>query len=128
METTFSPYVYFWQASEEVEEEKTRGRQRLADRLGASPTELRGRRLDVGVGSFISSLVMFFIILTTAFTLHTHGLTDLATSRQVAEALRPLAGEFAMLLYTLGIVGTGLLAIPTLSGSAAYAFAELFRF
>jgi Mn2+/Fe2+ NRAMP family transporter len=82
--------------------------------------------VDVGVGTFFSNFVMFFIILTTAFTLHRHGITELETSKQVAEALRPLAGRFATLLYTLGLVGTGLLAIPTLSGSAAYAFAEVF--
>lgn len=124
--TTISPYLFFWQASQEVEEEKAMGRRRVVQRLGASPDELLDRKIDVGVGTFFSNLVMFFIILTTAFTLHTHGITELATSRQVAEALRPLAGKFATLLYTLGIVGTGLLAIPTLSGSAAYAIAELF--
>jgi Mn2+/Fe2+ NRAMP family transporter len=78
------------------------------------------------VGTFFSNVVMFFIILTTAFTLHTHGTTEPTTSREVAQALEPLAGRFAALLYTVGIVGTGLLAIPTLSCSAAYAFAELF--
>ena len=82
--------------------------------------------IDIGVGTFFSNLVMFFIILTTAFTLHVHGLTRLTSSRDVVEALRPVAGRFATLLYTVGIIGTGLLAIPTLSGSAAYAFAELF--
>ena len=124
--TTISPYLFFWQASQEVEEEKALGRHSLVERRGASPGELLDRKIDVGVGTFFSNLVMFFIILTTALTLHTHGLTELTTSRQVAEALRPLAGNLATLLYTLGIVGTGLLAIPTLSGSAAYAFAELF--
>jgi Mn2+/Fe2+ NRAMP family transporter len=124
--TTISPYLFFWQASQEVEEEKAMGRRTLEQRRGASREELRNRRIDVAVGTFASNLVMFFIILTTAFTLHVHGLTELTTSRDVAEALRPLAGRFATLLYTLGIVGTGLLAIPTLSGSAAYAFAELF--
>jgi len=124
--TTISPYLFFWQASQEVEEEKSMGRSTLAQRQGATGDELLARKLDVGVGTFFSNVVMFFIILTTAFTLHRHGMTDLATSKQVAEALRPLAGRFATLLYTLGIVGTGLLAIPTLSGSAAYAFAEVF--
>jgi Mn2+/Fe2+ NRAMP family transporter len=79
------------------------------------------------VGTFFSNLVMFFIILATALTLHRHGLTNIETSRQAAEALTPLAGKFAALLYTVGIIGVGLLAIPTLSGSAAYAFAETFR-
>jgi len=124
--TTISPYLFFWQASQEVEEEKALGRHTLVERRGASAAELLSRKIDVGVGSFFSNLVMFFIILTTGFTLHAHGLTQLTTSREVAEALRPLAGRFATLLYTLGLIGTGLLAIPTLSCSAAYAFAELF--
>ncbi len=82
--------------------------------------------MDVGVGTFASNAAMFFIILTTALTLHVHGLTHLETSAQVAEALRPLAGRFAALLYTVGLIGVGALAIPTLSGSAAYALAEVF--
>src|SRR5882724_1993801 len=124
--TTISPYLFFWQASQEVEEEKARGRHTLIERRGAAPDELLDRKIDIGVGTFFSNVVMFFIILTTAFTLHVHGVTEVTTSRQVAEALRPLAGNLATLLYTFGIVGTGLLAIPTLSCSAAYAFAELF--
>ena len=124
--TTISPYLFFWQASQEVEEEKAMGRRMLRSRIGATTREIGDRKIDVGVGSFFSNLVMFFIILTTALTLHRHGVTQIETSRQVAEALRPLAGRFAELLYTLGIIGTGLLAIPTLSGSAAYAFAETF--
>jgi Mn2+/Fe2+ NRAMP family transporter len=124
--TTISPYLFFWQASEEVEEEKAGGRTALAQRRGATATELRERRLDVLVGSFFSAFVQFFIILTTAFTLHRHGITELHTSREVAEALRPLAGRFATLVYSLGLVAVGLLAIPTLSGSAAYACAEIF--
>jgi Mn2+/Fe2+ NRAMP family transporter len=98
----------------------------LRSRIGATSREIGDRKIDVSVGSFFSNLVMFFIILTTALTLHRGGVTNIETSRQVAEALRPLAGRFAELLYTLGIIGTGLLAIPTLSGSAAYAFAETF--
>jgi Mn2+/Fe2+ NRAMP family transporter len=80
--------------------------------------------MDVGVGTFFSNIVMFFIILTTAITLNRHGITHIETSRQAAEALRPLAGRFAATLFTVGIVGVGFLAIPTLAGSAAYAFAE----
>jgi Mn2+/Fe2+ NRAMP family transporter len=125
--TTISPYLFFWQASQEVEEEESLGRHTLVARRGATPDELRWRKVDVGTGTFVSNLVMFFIILTTALTLHTHGITQLDTSREVAEALRPLAGHFATLLYTVGLVGTGALAIPTLAGSAAYAFAELFN-
>jgi Mn2+/Fe2+ NRAMP family transporter len=122
--TTISPYLFFWQASEEVEEEKSVGRNTLALRKGATIQELRFRKIDVGVGTFFSNLVMFFIILTTAVTLNRHGITNIATSRQAAEALRPLAGNFAATLFTLGVVGVGFLAIPTLAGSAAYAFAE----
>ena len=124
--TTISPYLFFWQASQEVEEEKAMGRRILVRREGASQRDLADRRLDVGIGTFFSNLVMFFVILTTARTLHVHGLTQLETSREVAQALRPLAGRFAEVLYTVGIVGVGLLAIPTLAGSAAYAFAETF--
>ena len=122
--TTISPYLFFWQSSEEVEEEKAAGLNTLTERQGATQEELRLRRLDVGIGTFFSNIVMFFIILTTAITLHAHGITHIETSRQAAEALRPLAGKFAATLFTVGIVGVGLLAIPTLAGSAAYAFAE----
>jgi NRAMP (natural resistance-associated macrophage protein)-like metal ion transporter len=125
--TTISPYLFFWQASQEVEEEKAMGRRMLRSRFGATSREILDRKIDVGVGTFFSNMVMFFIILTTALTLHRHGLTRLESSRDVAEALRPLAGQFAELLYTVGLIGTGLLAIPTLAGSAAYAFAETFR-
>lgn len=124
--TTISPYLFFWQAAQEVEEEKAMGRRRAEDRVGATGQELRTRKIDVGVGTFASNAVMFFVILTTALTLHRHGLTQLTTSRDVARALEPLAGRFTMLLYTAGLLGTGALAIPTLAGSAAYAFAELF--
>jgi NRAMP (natural resistance-associated macrophage protein)-like metal ion transporter len=122
--TTISPYLFFWQASEEVEEEKAAGQTTLAQRRGATPEELELRNIDVGVGAFFSNMVMFFIILTTAITLNQHGLVNIETSRQAAEALRPFAGNFAATLFTLGIVGVGFLAIPTLAGSAAYAFAE----
>jgi Mn2+/Fe2+ NRAMP family transporter len=124
--TTISPYLFFWQASQEVEEEKAAGHRTLEARRGATPEELADREVDIGLGTLFSNLAMFFIIVTTASTLHAHGRTDLTTSADVAEALRPLAGRYAMLLYTVGIVGTGLLAIPTLAGSAAYAFAETF--
>ena len=124
--TTISPYLFFWQASQEVEEEKHIGRLDTISRLGASRSEIRTRRLDVGVGTFFSNIVMFFIIVTTAFTLHQNGVTTIETSRQAAEALRPLAGPGCFLLFTAGVIGVGLLAIPTLSGSAAYALAETF--
>lgn len=124
--TTISPYLFFWQTSHEVEYEKSLGRRRLEDRQGASRSELIIRKIDVGVGTFASNVAMYFIILTTALTLHANGITHLATSREVASALRPLAGPYATFLYTIGLLGTGALAIPTLAGSSAYAFAETF--
>jgi len=122
--TTISPYLFFWQASEEVEEEKEAGQSTLAERRGAKPQELELRNIDVSVGAFFSNMVMFFIILTTAITLHGHGITHIESTRAAAEALRPLVGKFAATLFTVGIVGVGFLAIPTLAGSTAYAFAE----
>lgn len=124
--TTISPYLFFWQASQEVEEERAQGRTRLAQRRGATEHELRDARIDVTTGICLSNLVFYFIILTTASTLYRAGQHDIETSRQAAEALRPLAGDAAYLLYTLGLVGTGLLAVPVLAGSASYAIAELF--
>ena len=124
--TTISPYLFFWQASQEVEEEKAMGRRMLIQRQGATKREIIDRQLDVGTGTFFSNLVMYFIILTTALTLHKHGIKDIETSQQAAEALKPLAGAVASTLYTIGIIGVGFLAIPTLAGSAAYAFAETF--
>jgi NRAMP (natural resistance-associated macrophage protein)-like metal ion transporter len=124
--TTISPYLFFWQASQEVEEEKRVGRKLTIDRIGATNREIVDRKIDVGVGTLVSNIVMFFIIVTTALTLHRHGITHIETSRQAAEALRPLAGKWCFVLYTAGLIGVGLLAIPTLSGSAAYALAETF--
>lgn len=124
--TTISPYLFFWQASQEVEEEKSIGRRRVVDRVGAKEYEINTRTIDITIGTFFSNVAMFFIILATAVTLHQAGLTKLETSREVAQALTPLAGRFASLLYTVGLLGTGALAIPTLAGSAAYAFAEIF--
>jgi NRAMP (natural resistance-associated macrophage protein)-like metal ion transporter len=124
--TTISPYLFFWQAAEEVEEEKAMGRRLLRQRRGATKPEIMDRKFDVGIGTFFSNFVMYFIILTTALVLHGHGITNIETSRQAAESLRPLAGILAYLLYTIGIIGVGFLAIPTLAGSAAYAFAETF--
>jgi Mn2+/Fe2+ NRAMP family transporter len=125
--TTISPYLFFWQASQEVEEEKMQGRHSLVARRGATADEIAARRMDIGAGTMFSNVAMYFIILTTALTLNRHGLTNLQSSREVAQALEPLAGRFSALLYTVGLVGTGLLAIPTLAGSAAYAFAGLFK-
>jgi len=125
--TTISPYLFFWQASQEVEEERAKGRDTVRARQGASHQEIRHRRVDVLTGTLVSNLVMFFIILTTAITLNAHGIVGITTSREATEALVPIAGRFASALYASAIIGVGLLAVPTLSGSAAYAFAELFR-
>jgi len=124
--TTISPYLFFWQSSQEVEHEKAMGRRMLVQRKNATSREITDRKLDVGVGTFFSNFVMYFIILAAAVTLHAHGVTKIETSKQAAEALRPLAGSLAYFLYTAGLIGVGLLAIPTLTGSAAYAFAETF--
>jgi NRAMP (natural resistance-associated macrophage protein)-like metal ion transporter len=124
--TTISPYLFFWQASQEVEEEKAAGLKRVEERRGTTSEALSRRRWDVGIGTFFSNFVMFFVIVATALTLHRHGVTHPKTSADIARALEPVAGKFTELLYALGLIGVGLLAIPTLSGSAAYAFAETF--
>ena len=117
--TTISPYLFFWQASHEVEEEKALGRRLIAQRRGATAHELADARLDVVTGMFFSNLVMFFIILATGATLHAAGQTQIEDARHAAEALRPLAGDAAYLLFALGLIGTGLLAVPILAGSAS---------
>src|SRR5207342_2409455 len=122
--TTISPYLFFWQASEEVEEERKMGRRTVTEREGATDDELRKSRTDVLTGMFFSNLVMYFIILTTAATLHAQGKTSIDTAQQAAEALKPLAGNFAYLLFTLGLIGTGMLGVPVLAGSAAYTISE----
>jgi NRAMP (natural resistance-associated macrophage protein)-like metal ion transporter len=121
--TTISPYLFFWQAAQEVEEERAAGRN-LARRKGATDVELRRLRVDVFTGMFASNFIMYFIILTTAATLHAHGTTHIDAARQAAEALRPLAGNAAYWLFTLGLIGTGMLGVPVLAGSSAYAMAE----
>ena len=126
--TTISPYLFFWQASQEVEEQRAgRGEEPLREAPGQARLQLRRINFDPYVGMTFSNLVAFFIILTTAVTLHAHGITDIQTSAQAAAALRPIGGEFAFLLFAAGIVGTGMLAVPVLAGSAAYAVAESFR-
>lgn len=124
--TTISPYLFYWQSAQEVEEMKSAGKVRLSDRRGATAEEITDRAMDVGAGTFASNVIMFFIILTAALTLHKAGQTEFESSRQVAEALRPLAGNFATLLYTVCLVAVGMISIPTLAGSAAYALAETF--
>lgn len=124
--TTISPYLFFWQASQEVEEEISRGRKRLWQRQGATDGEIRYAAWDVSIGMFLSNVVMYFIILATAATLHRDGRTDIDSAAQAAEALRPLAGNAATVLMALGLIGTGVLAVPILTGSAAYAVCEVF--
>jgi NRAMP (natural resistance-associated macrophage protein)-like metal ion transporter len=126
--TTISPYLFFWQASQEVEEQRAApGEEPLREAPEQAVEHLQRIKFDTYVGMTYSNLIAFFIILTTAVTLHVHGIIDIQTSAQAAEALRPIAGEFAFLLFSLGIIGTGLLAVPILAGSAAYAVAETFR-
>jgi len=124
--TTISPYLFFWQTSQEVEEERSAGRKSRAQRRGASRFELRIATIDVTVGMLVSNLVMYFIILSTALTLHASGKTDISTGADAAEALRPLAGDLAGLIFAVGMIGTGLLAVPVLSGASAYAVSETF--
>ena len=123
--TTISPYLFFWQASQEVEDVRADpGAQALVRAPRQAPREFERIRLDTAVGMAFSNLVALAIIITTAATLHVHGITEIETSAQAASALRPLAGEFAFVIFALGIIGTGLLAVPVLAGSAAYALAE----
>ena len=122
--TTISPYLFFWQAAQEVEEEIAAGQATLEQREGASQRDLRRSRNDVITGMFFSNLVMFFIVLTSAATLHVHGNTTISTAREAAEALRPLAGDGAYWLFSLGLIGAGMLGVPVLAGSCAYAIAE----
>jgi Mn2+/Fe2+ NRAMP family transporter len=124
--TTISPYLFFWQADQEVEEIK----RVVADKpLRLAPeqaeSQIRRLRVDTFVGMGFSNLIAFFMILATAATLHAHGITDIETTSQAAQSLKPIAGRFAFLLFAAGIVGTGLLALPVLAGSAAYAVASL---
>lgn len=121
--TTISPYLFFWQASQEVEVERAMGRS-LHRRKGATNVELVNSRNDVVIGMLYSNLIMYFIILTTAATLHAHGNTKIASAKEAAEALRPLAGSAAYWLFSLGVIGTGMLGVPVLAGSCAYAITE----
>lgn len=122
--TTISPYLFFWQAAQEVEEDRDHGKTTVAQRRGSTNKELGVARKDVITGMLLSNLVMYFLILTTAATLNVHGMKDIETAKQAAEALRPLAGNGAYWLFTLGLIGTGMLAVPVLAGSCAYAIAE----
>jgi NRAMP (natural resistance-associated macrophage protein)-like metal ion transporter len=124
--TTISPYLFFWQAGQEVEEQHRHHTKPLCITPKTAGPELARIRTDTIVGMAFSSLVSLAIVFATAATLHTHGITDIATSAQAASALRPIAGDFAFALFAAGIIGTGLLAVPVLAGSAAYSVAEMF--
>ena len=122
--TTISPYLFFWQASQEVEDRQAKRRASLLQDPNAAPAELRRIKWDTWSGMFVSDLTAFFIILATAVTLNVSGVTNIETAAQAAGALRPLAGDFAFLLFAIGIIGVGLIGVPVLAGSAAYALSE----
>jgi len=123
--TTISPYLFFWQAGEEVEDQKDDAAARpLIEAPQQAPRQMARMQLDTLVGMALSNIVALFIMLTTAATLNAHGITNIETSSQAAEALRPIAGHFAFTIFALGIIGTGMLALPVLAGSAAYAVGE----
>lgn len=125
--TTISPYLFFWQSSQEVEEEILKGEKtEEMRRVNNSQEDIRKMRIDVWSGMFVSNLVMFFIIAACAATLFANGITNIATASDAAIALSPFAGDFAFILFAFGILGTGLLAIPVLAGSASYAISESF--
>jgi Mn2+/Fe2+ NRAMP family transporter len=119
--TTISPYLFFWQASSEVDEMRAAGKTTEAERRGVNQRELRAARADIFIGMLFSNAVMFFIVLTSAAVLHAHGKTNIQTAADAAQALAPLAGQWSFVLFAVGMIGTGLLAIPILTGSAAYA-------
>jgi len=122
--TTISPYLFFWQTSQEVEDQIAQGKTTVAMRQGTNKEEIRSMRIDVWSGMLLSNLVMFFIIAACGALLFTHGITNIQTSAQAAEALRPFAGSSTYFLFAVGIVGTGMLAIPVLAGSSSYAIVE----
>ena len=125
--TTISPYLFFWQASQEVEEMNIHsGKPLLTESHDVSSAEMQRIKWDTWSGMFYSNIAAYFIILATGVTLHVSGVTDITTAAQAAEALRPLTGEFAFVLFALGIVAVGLIAVPVLAGSAAYALSEVF--
>ena len=122
--TTISPYLFFWHAAQEVEDRRANGLAPAGKRKGPGARELRTLRTDVVTGMLFSNAVMYFIILTTAATLHAHGKNTIETAQQAAQALQPLAGNAAYWLFSAGVIGTGMLAVPVLAGSCAYAIAE----
>lgn len=124
--TTISPYLFFWEASEEVEEEKSEGRSTVGKRRGATDAEIRAEKIDTVVGMLFCNVVFYFVILAAGATLHVSGRTDIVSATEAAQALRPLAGDLATVLFAIGLIGAGLLAVPVLTGSAAFAVAETF--
>lgn len=126
--TTISPYLFFWQTSQEVEEQILQGKTTLHERRTATASEdIKSMRIDVWSGMFLSNMVMFFIIAACGGILYTHGITNIESAAQAAEALRPFAGDATYFLFAAGIIGTGLLAIPILAGASSYAFSETYR-
>ena len=125
--TTITPYLFFWQASQEVEEELQMGRTTLAQREGATDRELRIAEIDVDTGMGFATVVFYFVILASAATLHATGQTNIQTATEAAEALRPLSHGVATILFAFGLIGSGLLAVPVLTGSTAYAMCETFN-
>jgi Mn2+/Fe2+ NRAMP family transporter len=123
--TTISPYLFFWQAAQEIEEEKRTHSKPLYVTPRRAGPELARIRQDTLIGMIFSNLVAIFIVFAAAATLHVHGITTIETANQAAQALEPVAGRFAFLLFALGIIGTGMLAVPVLAGSAAYAVSEM---
>ncbi|HXL99994.1 MAG TPA: divalent metal cation transporter, partial [Rhizomicrobium sp.] len=124
--TTISPYLFFWQSAQEVEEQARRHTKPLFAAPRRAGAELRRIRIDTLTGMAVSNLIAWFIIVSTAATLHLHGISHIQTSAQAAQALAPIAGKFATVIFSLGIIGTGLLALPVLAGSSAYAVCETF--
>jgi NRAMP (natural resistance-associated macrophage protein)-like metal ion transporter len=125
--TTISPYLFFWQASQEAEESRLSLRRMYDGQPHLEKNAFRSISIDTWIGMIFSNTIAFFIIVTTAATLATHGITHIDTAAQAAEALRPIGGPFAFALFAIGIIGTGLLAVPVLAGSGAYAVAEMFK-
>jgi Mn2+/Fe2+ NRAMP family transporter len=124
--SSLSAYLYTWQSNQEVEEDISMGRRRLVDRMGTTKAELTHSAHDVALGMFFSSLVMYFIILSTGATLFRAGKFDISTAAEAAQALRPLAGKFAELLFTIGVFGVGFVAVPVMTAGAAYDFCQTF--
>ena len=124
--TTISPYLFFWQASQEVEEERSQGKLTVGSRAGASDQDLQRAKMDTVTGMLFANIVFYFVILACAATLHAAGKTEISSAAEAAEALRPLVGGAATYLFAIGMIGAGFLAVPVLSGSSAYALAEAF--